>query len=144
MDVADLRKRILRALDEARREAATRRQAADLAAVAYEAFLSQVAVPLMQQAAQVLRADGHGFAVHTPASTVRLVSDASASTFIELTLDTSGAQSEVLGRVSLTRGRHGQVVAERPLASGEPIAELTEDDVSAFLIAEIPKLLVRS
>ena len=68
MDTSDLRKRILRALDDARKEATSRRSVVDEAARAYAAFLDVVAVPLMRQAATVLNAEGHKFSVHTPAS----------------------------------------------------------------------------
>jgi hypothetical protein len=143
MDVSDLRKRILRALDEARKEASTRRQATDEAAQAYETFLSRVAVPVVRQAAQVLNATGEPYAVHTPAGSVRLVSEKSAQTFVELTLDATGRQCAVVGRVSLARGRE-VIVDERPLAQGKSISDLTEEDVSGFLIEEIPKLVVRT
>jgi hypothetical protein len=143
MDVSDLRKRILRALDEARKEASTRRRATDEAAQAYETFLSRVAVPLVRQAAQVLNATGETYAVHTPAGSVRLVSEKSAQTFVELALDATGRQCAVVGRVSLARGR-GVIVDERPLAQGKSISDLTEEDVSGFLIEEIPKLVVRT
>ena len=66
MDVSELRKRILRAIDDARKEAETRRTVVDESLKAYEAFLRDIAVPLMLQAAQVLNADGHVFVVHTP------------------------------------------------------------------------------
>jgi hypothetical protein len=143
MDVSELRKRILRALDEARKEAATRRQVLDAAARDYERFLSQLAVPLVRQAATVLNASGHAFSVHTPAGAVRLAAEASPQTFLEFTLDPSPLEPTVLGRISLTRGRQGLVLVERPVTPGKAIAELTEEDVSAFLVAEIPKLVVR-
>jgi hypothetical protein len=143
MDVSELRKRILRALDDARREASSRRQVVDDAAKAFETFLATIAVPVMRQAAGVLKAEGHPFSVETPTETVRLVSDVSAQTFIELTLDTSGPAGVVVGRVSLARGRRGLVLEERPVVSGKTIAEVTEDDLSAFLVAEIPRLIVR-
>jgi secreted Zn-dependent insulinase-like peptidase len=143
MDVSELRKRILRALDAARREAAARRVAKDEASTAYERFLSSVAVPLMRQAAQVLNATGESFSVQTPAGTVRLVSDKSAETFVELALDTTAAESCVVGRISLTRGRSGRLVDERPIAEGKPVSDLTEEDVSQFLVAAIPRLVIR-
>ena len=143
MDVSELRKRILRALDEARKDAVVRRQEVDEAAKAYESFLANIAVPLMRQAAQVLNATSDAFAVHTPAASVRLVSETSPQTFVEFSLDTTGAQSHVIGRVSLTRGRQGLVVEERPLAAGKSVEALTEEDVSTFLVTEIPKLVVR-
>jgi hypothetical protein len=143
MDVSDLRKRIIRALEDARRDASDRRIVVDQAAKAYETFLADVATPVMRQAAVVLKAEGHPFTVQTPAETVRLVADGAAQTFLELGLDTSGARGIVIGRVSLTRGRQSHIIEERPVAD-KPVMELTEEDLSAFLIAEIPKLVVRS
>jgi hypothetical protein len=144
MDVSELRKRILRALDDARKDAQVRRTIVDEASRAYETFLSDIAAPVMRQAAGVLNAAGQPFAVHTPAGSARLVAGSAAETFIELMLDTSGPTGVVVGRVSLSRGRQGQVVEERPIADGKAVAELNEEDVSAFLVAEIPKLIVRS
>jgi hypothetical protein len=143
MDVSELRKRILRALDDARQEASTRRTRVDDARAAYERFLTGVAVPLLRQSAMVLTAAGHPFQVHTPAASARLAHDQQPLTFLEVELDVAGAQPHVIGRVSLTRGRGSHVVSERPVAVDKAIAELSEADFSAFLVAEIPKLVVR-
>ncbi len=143
MDVSDLRKRILRALDEARKDSNARRQTVDAAAAAYSEFLANIAVPLVRQAVTVLRAEGHQFTANTPAESVRLVADGSPQTFLEFELDASGAQPEVVGRVSLTRGRQGVVVEERPIAPGKAVADLADDDVAKFLVTEIPKLIVK-
>jgi hypothetical protein len=97
----------------------------------------------VRQAATVLRAEGHQFTANTPADSVRLVSDGSPQTFLEFELDTNGTQPLVLGRVSLTRGRQGVVVEERPIAPGKALADLADDDVATFLITEIPKLIVK-
>jgi hypothetical protein len=143
MDVSDLRKRIIRALDEARKDASSRRVVVDEAAKAYESFLANIATPVVRQAALVLKAENHPFTVQTPAGTVRLVSDSASQTFIELGLDTSGTQAAVIGRVSLARGRQGHLIEERPIAD-KPVADVTEEDLSTFLVAEIPKLVIRS
>lgn len=143
MDVSDLRKRILRALDDARRDAVVRREVNDAAAQAYEAFLTGIGVPLVRQAADVLNAAREPFAVHTPASGVRLASEKTPQTFIEIELDSAGARPQVIGRVSLDRGRRGVLVEERPVAVGKPVADVNEEDVAAFLAAEIPKLVIR-
>src|SRR6266487_3966409 len=124
MDVSDLRKRILRALDDARKESAARRHATDRAAADYERFLAEVAVPLFRQAATVLRAEGQDFAAHTPAGSVRLMSDRASQDFIELELDATNPQPQVIGRTSLARGRKGLIVEERPIAPGKAIGEL--------------------
>jgi hypothetical protein len=143
MDVSELRKRILRAIDEARRDVSARRTVVDAATRAYEQFLVSTAVPMLRQSAIVLKAAGHLFDVHTPANSVRLVAEKSPHTFLELELDTAADDPQVIGRVSLTRGRQGLIVEERPIANGRSVADLTEEDLSAFLVAEIPKLVVK-
>jgi hypothetical protein len=143
MDVSELRKRILRALDEARLDASTRRTRVDEARAAYDRFLTDIVVPLLRQSAMVLTAAGQPFQVHTPAASARLAHDQQPLTFLEIELDVAGPQPVVIGRVSLTRGRAGHVVTERPVAGTKAVAELTEADVSEFLVAEIPKLVVR-
>ena len=142
MDVSELRKRIMRALDEARKEAAEQRALKDAAGRDYEQFLENVAVPLIRQAVNVLKIEGHLFPVHAPAGAVRMVSAKSPETYLEIVLDTAGHRPEVIGRVSVARGRDGHV-DERPLAPGIPIPDITDDEVSAFLVGEIPKLIVR-
>ncbi len=72
----------------------------------------------------------------TPADTVRLVSESASEDFIELMLDRSSDPPSVSGLVSRGRGRR-LVTAERPVAEGKPIAEITEEDVLGFLIDEI-------
>lgn len=143
MDVSELRKRILRALDDARKGASSRRTALDEAKRAYAEFLENIAVPLLRQTAAVLKAERQLFTVHTPVDSVRLVSDTAPDTFLELTMDDSVEPPEVVGRLSLARGRRG-MVEERPIAPGRPIAQITEDDVTQFLVVEVPKLIVRS
>jgi len=144
MDTSDLRKRILRALDDARKDASARRGTVDEAARAYATFLNDVAVPLMRQATTVLNAEGHKFSVHTPANGVRLASDGAPETFLEFELDTTSTSPQVIGRVSLQRGRQGQVVSERPIVEGKAVSLLDEQDVTAFLVEEVSKLIVKS
>src|SRR6185503_5818844 len=107
MDVSELRKRILRAIDEAKKDVSARRGVQDAAARAYEQFLETIAVPLLRQSAIVLKASGQLFDVHTPAGSVRLVAERSPHTFLEIELDVSRPEPAVMGRVSLTRGRQG-------------------------------------
>jgi hypothetical protein len=144
MDVSELRKRILRAIDDARRDASDRRTIVDEASKAYATFLEQIAVPLLKQSATVLNATGAPFVVHAPAGSARLASEHSPETFLEFELDATRPNPEVVGRVSLARGgRAGQIVAERPIVPDRPVGRLTEDDVSQFLVVEIPKLVVK-
>jgi len=143
MDVSDLRKRILRALEDARKDASTRRTVVDEAAKAFETFLTGMAVPLMRQAVQVLRAEGHLFNIQTPAGSVRIIADRTPDSFLEIALDPATDPPQAVGRISVARGRQGMVVDERPIAEGKAIAELTEEDVSTYLVTELVKLVVR-
>jgi hypothetical protein len=144
MDVSELRKRILHALDAARRDASMRRQTRSEAEQQWETFLSSVAVPLFKQAMAVLKAEGQLFSVHTPAGSVRLVSDGSPETYLELVLDLAGAVPQVTGRISLSRGKGRQQVEEQPVAPGKAVGALDENDLAAYLVAAVPKLVVRT
>lgn len=143
MDVSDLRKRILGALDDARKQSVARRKAVDDAGAAYEKFLATVATPLVKQAMNVLKGEGQPFVVHTPAGSVRLVSESSPQTFLEFELDAAGTTPHVIGRTSIPRGRDNHVVEEMPVAGGKGPAEITEDDLAKYLVTEIPKLVMR-
>jgi hypothetical protein len=143
MDVSELRKRILRAIDEAKQDLSTRRGVVDAATKAYDEFLTHTAVPLLRQAAGVLKASGQVFDVHTPAGSVRLVAERSPHTFLELDLDLDRDPPAVIGRLSVARGRQGLIIEERPIVDGRAVANLTEEDLTAFLVTEIPKLVVR-
>ena len=144
MDVSELRKRILRALDDARKDAVTRRTEVDEAARAYEQFLETLAVPLLKQARHVLRAEKQLFTVHTPAGSVaarlgqrrRRRSSSSCSTCRRACRRSSAASaSRAAGRAWSSKS-----VRSRP---AKPSPTLTEDDVAQFLVTEIPKLIVR-
>jgi hypothetical protein len=143
MDVSDLRKRIVRALDDARKDAAARREAVDAARQEYEAFLADVVVPLMRQSASVLTAAGQSFIVHTPAGGARLASTTSPETFLEVELDASGDRPVVLGRVSVTRRRQGVIVEEQPIGRGKRVGEIADEDVAAFIVSAVPRLVSR-
>ena len=144
MDVSELRKRIIRAIDDARKDATQRRAAMDEATAAYTTFLESIAKPLMQQAATVLRGEGQRFSVNTPASSVRLVSDGAPETYIELELDRSGPQPAVIGRASAGRGAGSRIIAEEAIGDGKAIAALPEDDVARFILATVPKLVIKA
>lgn len=144
MDVSELRKRIDRAVDDARKEAALRRVRIDQSVKAYAEFLSAVAVPMLKQAATIINASGGTFVVSTPAETVRLSAQHSAETYLEIALDRGGAEPEVVGRVSLARGREGTIVDERVLGQGKPVEKVTEEDLAAYLVAAVPRLVVKT
>jgi hypothetical protein len=128
MEVSEVRKRILDTLSRAKGEAAARRARNAEAATAYERFLENVAAPLVHQVASILKVEKFLFAVHTPAGTVRLVSERSPEDFLEIRLDTSGQSPQVVVHVERVRGRE-TTVEERPIKPGVLVEHLTDQDV---------------
>jgi hypothetical protein len=139
MEIADVRKQILRTIERAKQHAAERRVRVDEAARAYSTFLDGVAVPMFRQVANVLRAEGYPFSVFTPSGSVRLMSDRGTEDFIELTLDTTGDPPQVVGHTSRSRGRRAM---ESERAVGSPAA-LSEHDVLDFLTKELGAFVER-
>ena len=139
MEISDVRKRVLHTIDRAKQRVAERRTRNDEATRAFGPFLEAIAVPLVRQVAQILRAEGQLFNVFTPAASVRLMSDRSAEDFIELFLDTGGDQPRVVGR---TRRGRGHRVLESEDALGAP-ATLSEEDVLTFLLKALEGFVER-
>lgn len=139
MDISDIRKRVNATIERAKHREAERRARADEAARAYSTFLDTIAVPLFRQVANVLRAEGHLFAVFTPSGSVKLVSDRSAEDSIELTLDTTGDEPRVVAHTSRTRGRR-IIESEKPV--GDPAA-LTDQSLLEFLLKELEPFVAR-
>lgn len=142
MDVAEVRRRLRGAIESARQQAAARRARADIAARDYETFLVERATPIFHALAGALMAEGHLFQVFTPAGSIRLASQKSQEDFIEILLDRDADPPQVIGRVSRGRGRRS-VSSERPVRPGTAVADLNDDDVLAFLIAEIVPFVER-
>jgi hypothetical protein len=136
MEISEIRRRLRSAMDEARRDAVARRARSDAALRDYDAFLSQIAVPVVQQIASALSGEGLQFSVATPAGSVRLTAANSPEDYIEIALDTSEDPPEVVGRTSRGRGRR-MITSERPVRDRTAVAELNDEDVLAFLLAEI-------
>jgi hypothetical protein len=142
LDVAEVRRRLVQKIENARQDAAARRQAADRATADYGPFLEEVATPVFRHLVMALRAEGHGFRLFTPAGSVRLASERSADDFVELALDTTRQPIEVVGRVSHGRGSR-LITDERPIREGAAVADLTEEDVLRFLLASITPFVER-
>jgi hypothetical protein len=132
MEISDVRRGVRDTIDRARRHAAERRKRNDDAALAFERFLSTVAVPLFKQLANVLKIESYSFTVFTPSGGVRLMSDRSGDEFVEITLDTGGEAPRVVAQVSRSRGRR-IVEAERTVGNGDP-ASISEEDLLAFML----------
>ena len=129
-------------MGQARSNAAARRERSDAAARDYERFLETVAIPVVQQFANVLSAEGHHFQVATPAGAVRLTSAGRSEDYVEIALDTSEDPPEVVGRTSRGRGRR-MISSERAVRERTAVAELNEEDVLAFLLTEIVQFVSR-
>jgi len=142
MEISDIRKRVKEAMDRSKRAAGERRTRVDEATHEYERFLADIGVPLFRQLAGVLRAEGYMFSLFTPSGGVRLMSDRSADDYIELGLDTTGPQPQVLGQTSRRRGSR-VVKSETPLGRGGPIRNLTEEDVLAYVLKELEPFVER-
>jgi hypothetical protein len=136
IETSEVRRRLRSAVEQARSNAAARRERSDAAARDYEQFLVTIAVPVVQQFANVLSAEGHQFHLATPAGSVRLTSASSSEDYVEILLDTSVDPPEVIGRTSRGRGRR-LVASERPVRDQTAVSELNEEDVLAFMLTEI-------
>lgn len=135
-DVGLIRKRLRFAVDQAKRDAAERRERADQASRDYDRLLEEAAVPAFRAMANVLKAEGLPFDFMAPSRTVRLVSDRNRDDVIELELDTTLDPPQPL--VTVTRGRGSRIVRkERPVKAGAPLTTLTEDDVLEMLFEEL-------
>ena len=139
MEISDVRKRLLAAIERSKQRAAERRARAEDAAKAYSTFIDTIGVPIFRQVANVLKAEGYPFGVFTPAGSVKLVSDRHPQDSIEILFDASGDRPLVMGHT--TRGRGGRVVeSEQPV--GDPAA-LSETDVLEFLARELEPFVDR-
>ncbi|HKT80885.1 MAG TPA: hypothetical protein VJP86_11740 [Vicinamibacterales bacterium] len=135
METSDVRRQVLMTIERARRSAAERRAQSDRAAGDYDRFLSSIAVPIFKQIANTLRPEGFAFRVFTPSGSVRLMSESRSDDYIELSLDTSGAKPVVMGTTRVARG-HRLRDTEAPI-SDKPVAEISEQDVLDFVLAEL-------
>ena len=142
MDIPEVRRRLRGAIEGARAQAAARRTRADAASRDYDTFLAERATPIFRTFAEALSAEGHLFKVFTPAGSIRLASQKSPDDFIEIVLDTDADPPQALGRVSRGRGRRN-VSSERPIRRGTGVADLSEEDVLAFLLDEIVPFVER-
>ena len=142
LETAEVRRQLTHRLAELRKAQAQRRTAIDAARAAFDAVLEREIAPTVRQLAQVLKAEGFGFSVQTPASAVRLVSDRSSDNVIEIVLELAGPQPAVVVRSAFTRGRR-QLEDERVLAQGDAIAALDGEQVLAVLLDVIEPFVER-
>lgn len=136
VEVSQVRNRLRRAIDGARDHAQQRRQHVAEAERAYQAFLDEVATPLVRQVANALKVEGYGFTVFTPGNGLRLASDRGRDDYIEFALDDTAERSEVVVRISRTRGSR-TIEEERPVKAGAAPDAITEDELLEFLLGAL-------
>jgi len=142
MDVAALRKRMLRELDRpgaVKATAAERRVSGDTARQQFARLLDTTIVPLLKQTADILKAEGSLCRVHTPSDHAQLAFDRSSEDFVEIMLDTA-MPPHVIGRSS-ARKKSGTVVEDRIIGVGKEIDEISDEDVVGYLLPELRKIL---
>ena len=141
-EVADVRKRVRYAIDQARRDSAERRERVAEAQKNYDTFLQTAAIPAFRMVANVLKSEGNlNFEVMTPAGGVRLQSERHREDAIEMELDTTADPPQPL--VTVTRARGSRLTqSDRSIKGSNPLARLTEDDVIDMLVEELRPWLV--
>ena len=142
MEISAVRRRVQQSLVAARARGQERRQQSDEAARDYAAFLQNVATPVVQQIANVLKAEGLAFTVFTPGDGLRLTYDRGRDDFVEFALDTSGERPQVIGHISQSRGSR-RLDEERPVKPDASPAALTEEDVLEFVMQALDRWLSR-
>jgi hypothetical protein len=142
VEVSHVRKRLVAAIDRARKESQGRRERVAATERAYETFLADVAVPVTRMLASALKADGYLFTVNTPGGSVRLASDKGRDDYIEFALDSTAKPPEVLGIVHYARGSR-TVSEERPVKPGASPEAITDEDVLEFLLKALEPWLER-
>jgi hypothetical protein len=140
--IADVRKRLLTVIENAKRDAIERRRRIAASEGEYDRFLNDIAVPVFRMFAGALRAEGHPFTLVTPAGTVRLVSEKSDDDYLEIALDTSREVPVVIGRTSYRMGRR-LTETERPVREEAAVSELIDEDVVAFVLEALKPFVER-
>jgi hypothetical protein len=142
VEVSEVRKQLIHAIDRARSRAQQHRQFAAEAERAYAVFLEEVATPTTRMMANALKAEGYPFTVSTPSGGLRLASDRGRDDYVEFALETDGDRSVVVGRIRRTRGSR-TVEDERPIKAGAAPQDLSDADVLAFLVSALEPWLER-
>jgi hypothetical protein len=141
MEPSEIRKRVLHALEHARRGAVQHREDADQASQAFAKLLPNAAAT-WKIALNVLKAEGHAFSIQTPTGMLRAVAERSGDDYIEVALDTSRRPPAVVVRTRMSRGRH-VIDRESVVAEGDNVIALTDERLLAVLLAEIEPFVER-
>jgi hypothetical protein len=142
LELAQIRRRVQNRLADIRRAAAERRNAVAAAERAYGPFLADVATPLLNAVAQSLSAEGHAYRVTTPGGAVRMASDRSSRTYLEIRLDTAGREPQLVAEIGRERGSRVST-EERPIGRGAAIEAITDEGLLGEVLDLLPELVER-
>jgi hypothetical protein len=142
MELDQIRRRVQLRLADLKRAAAERREKVAAAERAYGSFLANVATPTVNAVAQSLSAEGYPYRVTTPGGAVRMSSERSSRTYLEIRLDTSGATPQPV--VEIGRERGSRILAdERPICQGVAIDAIADEHLLAVLLEAMAELIDR-
>jgi hypothetical protein len=142
IEVSSVRRRVQQRLEQVKQAARDRRVRVADAERDYVPFLENVATPVFRAVGSVLASENYPYKVFTPAGGVRLSSDRSGQTFVDLHLDSSRDIPQVMVEISRERGSH-ILSDERPVRDGATIASLTDEDVLSMLMDALGELIER-
>jgi hypothetical protein len=142
LELAQIRQRVQARLTDIKRAASTRREKLAAAERAYATFLASVATPTMSAVAQSLSAEGHPYRVTTPGGAVRMTSDRSSRTYVEIRLDGTGATPQVIAEVGRERGSR-VLTDESAVADGTPVDAITDEQLLTALLGLMAELIER-
>jgi len=142
MELDQIRRHVQARLADLKRAAAARRDKAAAAERAFDSFLANVATPTVNAVAQSLSAEGYPFRVTTPGRAVRLSSDRSSRTYLEIRLDTTGPAPQIVAEIGRERG--SRILAdERPVCEGMAIDAVTDEQLLTPLLDAMAELIER-
>jgi hypothetical protein len=142
MEVVQIRRRVQARLADIKRAAGERREKVAAAERAFGPFLADVAVPTVNAIAQSLSAEGYAYRVTTPGGAIRMASDRSNRTYLEIRLDAAGREPRLVAQVGRERGSR-VFEDERPVCEGMAIESVTDEDLLAALLDLLPELIER-
>ena len=142
LEIADVRKRVRRLIEDSQHTAQARRDRAASAEALGTSVLAAVVAPVVKTVAAALKAEGYSFRVSTPAGAVRLAAEASSDDFVEVVLDTQRDPPGLIVRVSRVWGRR-VLVDEQVVCEDAAIADLTDDRALECLLHALPPFVER-
>lgn len=142
MELVQIRRRVQTTLADIKRAAAERREKVAAAERVFGAFLADVATPTVSAIAQSLAAEGYAYRVTTPGGAVRMSSDRSNRTYVEIRLDTAGHEPQLVAQIGRERGSR-VFEDERPICRGMSVEAVTDEHLLAALLDLLPELIER-